>query len=124
MLIVYDSAMGKTESFVQRTGLPSVKIKEGLIIQEPFVLVTYTINHGEVPETTSEFLSNNHNYMLGVASSGHRNWGIEKFCRAGVIISEKYNVPLILKFQMRGMPSDIEKFTKGVREVYDKSIIS
>jgi protein involved in ribonucleotide reduction len=124
MLIVYDSAMGKTENFVLRTGLPCVKIHEGLIIDKPFVLVTYTINHGQVPDSTSEFLSNNHSHMIGVASSGHRNWGIEKFCRAGVTISEKYEVPLILKFQMRGMPSDIEKFTKGVREVYGKSIIS
>jgi protein involved in ribonucleotide reduction len=124
MLVVYDSAMGKTENFVQRTGLPSVKIHEGLIVDEPFVLVTYTINHGQVPESTSKFLTNNHDNMIGVASSGHRNWGKEKFGRAGTTISEKYGVPLILKFQMRGMPSDIEKFIEGVREINGKSIIS
>jgi protein involved in ribonucleotide reduction len=119
MLVVYDSLMGKTERFVRKTGLPCIKITEGLIIDEPYVLVTYTCGHGEVPKTTLDFLANNHEYMIGVSASGHRNWGAEKYARAGVRIAETYNVPLINRFQMSGMPSDIENFIGGANELYE-----
>ena len=114
MLIVYDSLMGKTEKFVKRTGFPHVKIHEELQVNEPFILVTYTCGRGDVPETTMKFLQQHHSHLKAVASSGHRNWGIYNFCKSGVIISEKYEVPLLLKFEMLGKKSDIKKFNEGV----------
>jgi protein involved in ribonucleotide reduction len=125
LLIVYDSATGKTERFVKKTNLPSVKITEGLVVDEPFILVTYTTGNrtepARVPDNTLKFLENNYTHMLGVASSGHGNWGKERFAKSGDLISTKYNVPLILKFEMSGYPSDIENFIKGVVEQYDNS---
>jgi protein involved in ribonucleotide reduction len=116
---VYDSAMGKTERFVLKTQLPCVKIRQGLIIDEPFVLVTYTTGHAEIPPTTLDFLSSNHELMLGVASSGHKNWGKDMFGKAGDKVADMYKVPLIHKFEMSGFPSDVEKFKKGVLDRYD-----
>jgi protein involved in ribonucleotide reduction len=124
MLVVYDSLMGKTERFVRNTKLPCIKIRKGLIIDEPFVLVTYTCGHGEVPQTTLSFLSNNHQYMLGVAASGHRNWGVEKYGRAANRIAEMYHTPLIHKFEMSGFKSDVEKFIRGANELYEHNCIN
>lgn len=120
MLIVYDSAMGKTERFVMKTNLPSIKLTEDMVINEPFVLVTYTTKHGELPDKTEGFLKHPENIenMMGVASSGHRNWGIERFCKAGKIISRMYNKPLLLKFEMSGLSKDVESFLEGVRGIY------
>jgi protein involved in ribonucleotide reduction len=125
LLIVYDSATGKTERFVKKTNLPCVKITKGLSIKEPFILVTYTTGNrtepARVPDNTLEFLENNYKNMLGVASSGHGNWGKDRYAKAGDLISRKYDVPLILKFEMGGYPSDIENFVKGAVELYDNT---
>ena len=43
----------------------------------------------------------NHQYIRGVAASGNRNWGLN-FAKAGRTISEEYNVPLLMKFELHG----------------------
>ena len=127
MLIVYDS-LGKTEKFVKKTGLPSIKLTKDLIVNEPFVLVTYTrggrTQPPQPPQSTFDFLENenNSNFLLGVASTGHRNWGKDRFARAGDVISQKYDVPLIHKIEMSGYPKDVEIFKKGVYKIYGKNI--
>ena len=117
MKIVYDSLMGKTEKFVRKTGFPHIKISPELEVTEPFVLVTYTTGRGEVPETTTNFLSSNHANLVAVACSGHRNWGVHNFCKAGEIVAKKYKVPVLLKFEMVGSKTDVEKFIGGVLEI-------
>ena len=118
LLVVYDSLMGKTERFAHKLGLPILKIHKDLIVSEPYVLLTYTCGHGEVPKTTLGFLEENHDYMVGVAVSGHRNWGEKRYGLAGDIISKKYNKPLIHKFEMSGYPSDVAKFKEGVFRIW------
>ena len=118
--------MGKTERFVKKTKLPSIKITENLKVDEPFVLITYTTGGRNQPPTppksTFEFLERNSNFLLGVASSGHKNWGTDRFARAGNVISQQYNVPLIHKFEMSGMPNDVQIFVEGVKQLYEKNI--
>lgn len=123
MLVVFDSLMGKTEKFVRKLGLPSVKITEGLLVDEAYVLVTYTTGKAEVPKSTSQFLESNYSYLIGVASSGHPNWGKEMYAKAGDKIAEKYGVSLVHKFTMSGYESDVKIFLEGVSKLYGESII-
>jgi protein involved in ribonucleotide reduction len=118
MIIAYDSAMGKTERFVKKTGLDHVKISSDLVMTEPFVLVTYTTGRGEVPDTTLHFLKNNHEKLLAVAATGHPNWGEQFYARSGDIIAARYGVPLIAKITMSGYDSDVNTFKEGVSELY------
>ena len=123
MLVVYDSLTGNVARFVDKLQLPSVRISERLIINKPFVLVTYTTGFGEVPSSTLEFLKRNNQRLIGVAVSGNRNWG-QFFARSGDIISNMYNVPLIHKFELHGTPQDVVTFKEGVQRLYGSLQIS
>jgi protein involved in ribonucleotide reduction len=75
---------------------------------------------GKVPETTKIFLENNKDYIVAVACSGNKLWG-DSYCKAGDIISEDYNVPCILKFELSGLEVDVREFViqyKKILEVY------
>ena len=104
---------GNVKRFVGKTGYESIQICEGLTIDKPYILVTYTINFGQVPETTARFLENNHNNMMAVATSGNKVWG-NFYGKAGEIIANKYNVPLISKFELGGTNKDLERFKQEV----------
>lgn len=115
MLIVYDTLTGNVEKFVNK--LPKEKFEcchiskyDGI---SDFVLVTYTINFGEVPSSTNLFLRQYYKNMLGVSSSGNKNWGIT-YGKAGDLISSKYNVPLISKFELQGNKQDVDNFIREV----------
>ncbi|WP_088363947.1 class Ib ribonucleoside-diphosphate reductase assembly flavoprotein NrdI [Bacillus cereus] len=113
MLIVYASKTGKVRSFINKLGMRAVEIKDEIIVTEPFVLITYTIGFGQVPDEVQNFLEDNHMYLRGVISSGNRNWG-NNFGKAADIISQKYrlrngsNIPILHKFEMAGTNKDIE----------------
>ena len=108
MLIVYDSFTGNVERFVNKSNMQNIKISNDLIVNQPFILVTYTIGFGQVPQSTLDFLKSNHELMIGVASSGNRNWG-DSYSKSGVIISQMYKVPLILQFELSGTKKDMDK---------------
>jgi protein involved in ribonucleotide reduction len=116
MLIVYDSFTGNVNRFVRKLPYQSVQISDALIMRHPFILVTYTIGFGQVPKSTAEFLEKNHDYLLGVASSGNRNWA-DNFAKSADLISEKYNVPNLLKFELGGTESDVKKFVQEVERI-------
>lgn len=116
MLIVYASRTGNVRRFLNKTKLPSVEITEGLLIEEPFILVTYTDKYGEVPANVQTFLHYNQGYIRGVAASGNRNWG-EYFARSADVVSEHYHVPVLHKFELSGMTSDVKYFKKRVEEI-------
>jgi protein involved in ribonucleotide reduction len=113
MLVVYDSRTGNVEKFIKKIGSPSVRISSGLEITEPFVLVTYTTGFGLIPPSTGDFLKRCKYFMLGVASSGNRNWG-KNFGKAADLISNSFNVPLLAKFELFGTDRDVENFRLGV----------
>ncbi|WP_019241465.1 MULTISPECIES: class Ib ribonucleoside-diphosphate reductase assembly flavoprotein NrdI [Bacillus] len=120
MLIVYDSLTGNVKRFIQKVESKAQKITEGLIVKEPFILVTYTVGFGEVPKSTIDFLSNNYPFLQGVATSGNRVWGAN-FGKAGERISNKYLVPLLLKFELSGTKQDIEVFKQGVAQLDERT---
>jgi len=116
LLIVYDSKTGNTQRFINKLNLKSVKITEDLVIEEPFVLVTHTTGIGQIPQTTLKFLEKNYQYLKGVACSGNKVWG-KNYGAACDLISKKYGVPILMKFELSGSKSDVEKFHQEVNKL-------
>lgn len=119
MDIVYFSSVSEnTKRFVEKLGLPSYRIP--IPLQEaftfthkaPFVLVTPTYGGGNiknsVPKQIVKFLNNSENRknVKAVIANGNRNFGAS-FCKAGEIVAEKLNVPLIYRFEITGTPEDV-----------------
>lgn len=119
LVVVYYSRTGQTKRFVEKIGeeLPDTKfyrikgseLKE--VVNSPYVLITPTYMQGNVPEQVDDFLEEDGNYnkLVAVVSSGNKNWGSDLFAGSGRKISNKYSVPLIHQYEMRGNRSDLEK---------------
>lgn len=125
MLVVYfSSATENTKRFVDKVGLPAKRIPlrrtdDELIVDEPYVLVCPTYGGGvamtqqnsrPVPPQVIRFLNNEHNRGLirGVIAAGNSNFG-DDYCRAGDIIAAKCRVPYLYRFELMGMPDDVER---------------
>lgn len=109
MLVVYASKTGNVKRFVGKTGLDSLQISKELIINEKYVLVTYTTGFGAVPEEVSAFLKKNSKSLVGVVASGNRNWG-DMFGASADKISKQYGVPVLMKFEMSGTNKELDLF--------------
>lgn len=94
----------------------NIKVKPGLEINEPYVLITYTTGFGKVPKSVEEFLKSNHRQLQGVVVSGNRNWGA-LFANAGDLISEQYNVPLLYKFEISGNENDVKLLRERIKQL-------
>ncbi|WP_410988649.1 class Ib ribonucleoside-diphosphate reductase assembly flavoprotein NrdI [Bacillus cereus] len=118
MKVVYASMTGNVQRFVSNLKFPSTKIEKGkqLVINEPFVLITYTTGVGKVPVEVKEFLQHNSMNMVAVVGSGNRNWGMN-FCKGAVDIATRYNVPLLHKFEISGLEEDVEIVTSKIRDI-------
>lgn len=82
---------------------------------EKFILATPTYGIGEVPQEVTDFLNVHHKNMLAVISSGNKNWGL-RFGKAGDLIAEKYQVPLLCKYELSGMKEEIKQLRKVLGE--------
>lgn len=117
MLLIFASRTGNVKRFVNKLGFPSINLSDDPIINEPYVLLTYTDKFGEVPILVQEFLERTESkYLKGVAASGNRNWG-PRFAMSAEVISKQYQVPIIHQFEMAGTNKDIEYFKKRVEEI-------
>ncbi|MFT2767791.1 ribonucleotide reductase stimulatory protein [Klebsiella pneumoniae] len=92
-LIVYFSSRSEnTHRFVQRLGLPAVRIplneREHLRVDEPYILIVPSYGGG---------------------------WG-----RAGDVIAQKCAVPYLYRFELMGTPDDINTVRKGVSEFWQR----
>jgi protein involved in ribonucleotide reduction len=113
---VYDSFTGNVERFVKKLNVKAIKVTSNLTLSRPSILITYTTGFGEVPKSTIVFLDKNKNYIIGIAVSGNRNWG-NNFARAADIISKKYNIPIIHKFELSGTPEDVQIFLQEAQRI-------
>lgn len=120
MVLFYDSMTGNTKRFVQKIAqklnIEAHSIREGKSPQGDFLLITHTFGRGEVPQTTQKFLEYHSSLMRGVACSGSVHWG-EMYGKAGDIISDKYEVPLVTKFNKSGFDADVDKVVSWLNEV-------
>lgn len=119
MKIIYFSLTGNCERFLKFCKLPEENILRMIdidIVDFDYILVTPTIGFGEVPKQVTEFLEKNSSYARGVVASGNRNWGAN-FALAADIINRDYNIPVLMKIELLGNNSDIEKFRKIYEEM-------
>lgn len=118
--VLYFSRTGNMEKFADKLralGHTNIEqFNEDTIVNEPYVMIASTIYFGEVPIEYKKFLKNNFEYLRGVSGSGNRNWG-RNFAVAADIIAEKFNVPILTKFELSGNKHDVEEFIKKVEEL-------
>jgi protein involved in ribonucleotide reduction len=130
LLVYFSSVSGNTARFIEKLGARAIRIPlhsersgPGLVVDEPYVLVTPTygggqgrgVEKGAVPRQVIRFLNDEHNRSLirGVISAGNTNFG-EHFCLAGDIISRKCNVPHLYRLEVFGTPEDVERVSEGL----------
>ncbi|MUG47439.1 class Ib ribonucleoside-diphosphate reductase assembly flavoprotein NrdI [Paenibacillus woosongensis] len=116
MLVVYDSKTGNVKRFVSKLDVEHVQIRDGLVVDRPFVLITYTTGFGQVPQSTLKFLEDNGELLQGVAASGNTNWGV-RYGLAGDQVAQMYSVPLLMKFELSGTKKDVERFIQEVKQI-------
>ncbi len=118
MLIVYDSKTGNVKRFVSKLNFPCVQVTKKIVINQPFIFITYTTGFGQIPQSTLEFLEHHGAWLRGVVSSGNMNWGT-RYGLAADQISSMYSVPLLMKFELSGNRSDVERFIEEVHKIVD-----
>lgn len=123
MLIAFDSRTGNVRRFVGKLGMRNVQIDRELTLDEPFILVTYTTGFGQVPKRVATFLAHNYHNLVGVAASGNRNWG-NSFAGSADEIANKYDVPIIAKFELSGTMNDVERFNERAKERWPVGILN
>lgn len=115
--IYYDSKTGNVERFVNR-----LKLHREWIIQKiggdfkpehPGHLITYTTGFGEIPLSTLHFLEQNSNLIKSISSSGNKNWG-PNYGLAAAKISDQFNLPLLMQFELSGTMTDIQQFIDNI----------
>ncbi len=119
MLVVYSSKTGNTELFLKKVEVKNyLKIikNKNQNISENFILITYTTGLGEIPEEVESFLKykNNSSFLTGVIASGNRNFG-NLFAKAADLISDKYNIPILMKYELTGNKNDVLKLKEYLK---------
>ena len=130
MLVVYFSSVtDNTHRFVQKLGLPNVRIpltkaEEPLSVDEPYVLVVPTYGGGvtmtgknsrPVPPQVIRFLNDEHNrsFIRAVVAGGNSNLGTD-FGLAGEVIAKKCKVPYVYRFELMGNEEDVRILRGGL----------
>lgn len=123
-LVYYSSASGNTARFVEKLGLPALRIPiaEDQPMPEPdgpYVLISPTYADGEgrgaVARQVIRFLNDPDRRALlrGVIAGGNRNFG-KTYGLAGDVISAKCHVPVLYRFELAGIETDISRVRAGL----------
>lgn len=122
-MIAFASRTGNVRYIVNKLNLPSVEIHHQLILNEPYLIFTYTDGLGEVPKMVEEFLTNNAEYCKGVIASGNSNFGHQYFCKAADKISKQLNIPIVRKIELRGFQKDYDAIIEFYHKEIQKEIV-
>ena len=107
-MILYASRTGNVRAIVQKLDLPAKDLSQVSIVNAPFLLFTYTDGLGSVPPSVATFMASNHLHCKGIIVSGNRNFGHAFFGRAGDLLAQQYQLPLIEKLDLRGTAANYE----------------
>ena len=132
MIVYFSSVTEFTHKFVQKLELPAVRIPikaseaSELIIENKFILITPTYGaagKGFVPQQVIKFLNQEQNRqnLIGVISSGNINF-LEDYAKAGNVIAEKLNIPLLYKFELVGTTDDVNNVNKGIKKFWNTNL--
>ena len=131
-VVYFSSVSENTHKFVQKLGLPAVRIplKGAIEVREPYVLILPTYGGGKangpdpvaggyVPKQVIAFLNNKDNRSLirGVIAAGNTNFGAE-FCYAGDVVSRKCGVPFLYRFELMGTVDDVFAVRAGLTDFW------
>lgn len=127
MIYYFSSKTGNTKRFVEKLkDFENFRIENNnnvLIAKNKFVLFVATYANGEgknaLPKHVINFIKNNKDNLLGVVSSGNKNFG-PMYAIAGDIVSRNCNVPLLYKYELFGTETDVanvNKILKGIINV-------
>ena len=129
LIVYFSSSSENTHRFVQRLGLPAVRIplneRERIQVDAPYILIVPSYGGGgtagAVPRQAIRFLNDPHNRqrIRGVIAAGNRNFG-DAYGRAGDIIAQKCGVPYLYRFELMGTPTDVDNVRKGVSEFWQR----
>lgn len=113
MLVVYDSLTGKSRMFTEQLNIPfpilDINKISDIDPNEKIFLITRSFNYGDIPQTTSRFLTLYANQVIGMAVSGNRAWGDALYGLAGDRIKDQYpHIELVAKFELLGTEKDRE----------------
>ena len=114
MKYVYASRTGNVKSVINRLGLhqTALRLEDGNeIVDEDFILFTYTDGYGDVPYVVDEFLRHNGKHIKGVIVSGDLEYDMA-YCRAGDTIAYEYGCPLLYKFENEGTTRDLKRISE------------
>lgn len=125
MTIYFDSKTGNVARFVEKvcafTNWNFIKITEDIAVEEVGHLLTYTTKIGQIPESSSKFMKQYAAFICTVSSSGNRNWGAN-FGLAANKIAEQYDIPILMKFELAGLDSDVLQFIEKIKEHGNKEM--
>lgn len=121
-MIIYDSRAntGTTKHFAKQLarmfGVQAISVQEVNdynVNVKAYVLCTYTIDYGAVPEATQTFLKKHSAEMIAVVANGSSNFRtMGLFGRAGDKISSQYDVEMIGRLDMGGSKEDLLKIAQ------------
>lgn len=125
--IYFDSKTGNVARFVDKLKAlcphwKFLNINEAEHFDDKGHLITFTTGHGQVPVTTDYFMQRFSHLILSVSASGNRNWG-SNFALSADRLSEKYNLPTLLKFELSGTNSEAKTFINYFKQNAMKTII-
>jgi protein involved in ribonucleotide reduction len=121
-LVYFSSVSENTHRFVQKLGVPAIRIPlhERIEVDRPYVLLLPTYGKGRgdsprldakgyVPKQVIAFLNDPHNRSLihAVIGAGNTQFGAE-YCFAARLVSHKCKVPLLYRFELMGTAEDVE----------------
>lgn len=117
-LVYFSSVSDNTRRFVEKLGVEALAVAlRGAQpeVSEPYILITPTYGGGDLPKQVERFLATagNAQHIVGVIGAGNTNFG-EDYCKAGRVIADRYDVPLLYKFELMGTPVDVDNVRRGV----------
>lgn len=129
-LVYFSSASGNTHRFVEKLGLPALRIplrptEPFLHVHDPYVLVLPTYGGGNeggaVPRQVIKFLNDegNRGLIRGVIAAGNTNFS-EAYCIAGDIVAAKCRVPLLYRFELMGTNEDVTRVRDGLGQFWQR----
>jgi protein involved in ribonucleotide reduction len=117
-MIAYASRTGNVRYITSKLNAEIIEISEELMLNKPYLLITYTDGLGDIPLVVGHFLEHNAKFCKGVVASGNSNFGHAVFGGAGDKIAATYHIPLVRKLDLRGYQADYE----AVQEFYETRV--
>lgn len=127
MIVFFSAKSGNTARFVDKLDLPALRIPyradDPLPVPDaPYILITPTYGsgliRGAIPDRVVEFLDvpGNARLMRGVVGSGNTNFGAG-YTRAATLLSRQFDIPVLHRFELLGLPSDIDEVRAAARNL-------